>query len=55
MDPILRVMAAGQAYDLDALALGSGLDARRLLPRLIELELAGLVRRQGGGRFVRPT
>jgi DNA processing protein len=54
-DPILRVMAAGQAYDLDALALSSGLDARRLLPRLIELELSGLVRRQGGGRFVRPT
>ena len=26
----------------------------RLLPRLLELELAGLVRRQGGGRFVRP-
>jgi DNA processing protein len=52
-DPILRVMAAGQAYDLDALALNSGLDARRLLPRLIGLELAGLVRREGGGRFVR--
>jgi DNA processing protein len=54
-DPILRVMAVDQAYDLDALALGSGLDVRRLLPRLIELELAGLVRRQGGGRFVRPA
>jgi DNA processing protein len=54
-DPVLRVMAADQAYDLDALALNSGLDARRLLPRLIELELAGLVRRQGGGRFVRPS
>ena len=26
-----------------------------LLPRLIELELAGLVRRQGGGRFIRPS
>jgi DNA processing protein len=54
-DPVLRVMAADQAYDLDALALNSGLDVRRLLPRLIELELAGLVRRQGGGRFVRPS
>ena len=54
-DPVLRVMEAGQAYDLDALACGSGLDVRRLLPRLIELELAGLVRRQGGGRFVRPS
>lgn len=54
-DPVLRVMEADQAYDLDALAFSSGLDVRRLLPRLIELELAGLVRRQGGGRFVRPS
>jgi DNA processing protein len=54
-DPVLRVMAADQPYDLDALASSSGLDARRLLPRLIELELAGLVRRHGGGRFVRPS
>ena len=53
VDPILRSMAADEAYDLDALARLSGLDARRLLPRLIELELAGLVRREGGGRFVR--
>jgi DNA processing protein len=54
-DPVLRVMAANQPYDLDALASNSGLDARRLLPRLVELELAGLVRRHGGGRFVRPS
>jgi DNA processing protein len=54
-DPVLRAMAADQVYDLDVLASNSGLDARRLLPRLIELELAGLVRRQGGGRFVRSS
>jgi DNA processing protein len=54
-DPVLRVMTADQPYDLDALASRSGLDARRLLPRLIELELAGRVRRHGGGRFVRPS
>jgi DNA processing protein len=54
-DPVLRAMVADEPYDLDALASRSGLDARRLLPRLIELELAGLVRRQGGGRFVRPS
>jgi DNA processing protein len=54
-DPVLRAMVANQPYDLDALASRSGLDARRLLPRLVELELAGLVRRQGGGRFVRPS
>lgn len=55
VDPVLVAMAAGHAYDLDALAVGSGLDAQRLLPRLIELELAGLIRREGGGRFVRSS
>jgi DNA processing protein len=54
-DPVLSAMAVEQPYDLDALALGSGLEIRRLLPRLIELELAGRVRRLGGGRFVRPS
>jgi DNA processing protein len=54
-DPVLRAMVLGEPYDLDALASRSGLDVRRLLPRLIELELAGLVRRHGGGRFVRPS
>jgi len=54
-DPVLRAMAPDEPYDLDMLASRSGLDARRLLPRLIELELAGLVRRHGGGRFVRPS
>ena len=54
-DPVLRVMAADEPYDLDALVSRSGLDARRLLPRFIELELAGLVCRHGGGRFVRPS
>jgi len=54
-DPVLRAMVVDQPYDLDALALGSGLDMPRLLPRLVELELAGLVRRQDGGRFVRPS
>ena len=54
-DPVLRAMDVGQAYDLDALAAGCGLDAYRLLPRLMKLELAGLVRRADGGRFVRPS
>jgi DNA processing protein len=54
-DPVLRAMIAGEPYDVDALAGRSGLDTRRLLSRLIELELAGLVRRHGGGRFVRPS
>jgi DNA processing protein len=53
VDPVLRRMEAGQAYDLDALAWYSGLDVGRLLPRLMELELAGFIRRAEGGRFVR--
>jgi DNA processing protein len=54
-DPLLRSMTADQPYGVDELAVSSGLEARRLLTRLIELELAGLVRREGGGRFVRPS
>lgn len=52
-DSILAGMEAGQAYDLDGLSAGSGLDGARLLPRLLDLELRGLVRRVGGGRFMR--
>jgi DNA processing protein len=54
-DSVLKAMDAGLVYDLDELAAGSGLEISRLLPRLMELELAGLVRRAGGGRFVRPS
>jgi DNA processing protein len=54
-DPVLKEMDAGQPYDLDTLAASSGLDAARLLTRLMALELAGLVRRAEGGRFVRPS
>lgn len=52
-DPVLRVMEAGHPYDLDALAAASGLDGARLLPRLLDLELRGAVRRAPGGRFLR--
>ena len=54
-DPLLRLMDEGQAYDLDGLAAVSGVDLVRLLPRLLELELGGLVQRVGGGRFMRLT
>jgi DNA processing protein len=53
-DPIVAGMAPGEPYDVDALARLACLDAGRLIPRLVELELRGLVRRAGGGRFVRP-
>jgi DNA processing protein len=52
-DPVLRRMEPGEAYDLDALARASGLDAGRLLSRLVDLELEGAVRRVGDGRFMR--
>ena len=52
-DPLLRVMEEGQAYDIDALTAISGLDGVRLLPRLLDLELEGRVRRADGGRFMR--
>jgi DNA processing protein len=54
-DPLLRNMEAGHAYDLDELSGLSGLDLARLLPRLMELEMGGLVRRAGGGRFLRSS
>ena len=52
-DPVLRVMDAACAYDLDALAAACGLSAPRLLPLLADLELRGFIRRVGGGRFMR--
>lgn len=52
-DAVLSAMDPGQPCDLDALAAASGLDAGRLLPHLADLELRGLIRRVGGGRFLR--
>jgi DNA processing protein len=52
-DPVLACLAPGESCDLDAIAERSGLTVARLLPRLLELELRGLVRRAGGGRFIR--
>jgi DNA processing protein len=53
-DRLLELMEPGHAYDLDELAGSSGLDSPSLLPRLLDFELRGLVRRAGGGRFLRP-
>ena len=52
-DAVLAGLPAGESCDLDVLAERTGLASARLLPRLFELELAGLVRRVGGGRFTR--
>ena len=52
-DPVLACLTPGEPVDLDAIAERSGVGSARLLPRLFELELMGLVARVGGGRFVR--
>jgi DNA processing protein len=52
-DPILACLTPGEPIDLDGISERSGLNTTRLLPRLFELELQGLVARAGGGRFVR--
>ena len=52
-DPVLVCLPPGEPCDLDVIAERSGLSSSRLLPRLFEFELQGLVRRVGGGRFVR--
>jgi DNA processing protein len=52
-DPVLDCLQAGESADLDAISTRSGLPVARLLPRLFELEMAGAVRRVGGGRFIR--
>ena len=52
-DPVLACLIPGEPCDLDAMAERSGMPTARLLTRLFELELQGLVRRAGGGRFVR--
>ena len=54
-DPLLRSLEPGVSYDFDGLVQLSGVDPARLLPRLLHLELQGLLRRVEGGRFVRPT
>jgi hypothetical protein len=52
-DPVLRAMTAGEAYDFDTLIELCGLDGPKLLPRLMDLELAGRITRFAGGRFGR--
>ena len=51
-DALVDRMEAGEAYDLETLATLAGTSGARLLPRLMELELLGLVR-AAGGRFFR--
>jgi len=52
-DAVLSSLSPGEPSDLEGIAERTGLSVARLLPRLMELELAGLIARVGGGRFVR--
>jgi DNA processing protein len=52
-DPLLARMEPGEAYHLDELIELTGVAGPRLLTRLTELELLGLVATAGMGRFVR--
>ena len=54
-DPLLSKMDPGEVYRLDDLVEVTGTTASKLLPRLMELELLGLIEAPGGGRFVRLT
>jgi DNA processing protein len=51
-DPVLTHMAPGEPYELGELAVATGVQGARLLARLTELELAGLVS-TSCGRFIR--
>ena len=48
-DRLLSAMAPGETYRLDELMELTGVTGTRLLPRLMELELAGLVTNTGAG------
>lgn len=52
-DPVLLALVPGEPADLGQISARTGFGASRLLPRLLELELQGRVRREPGGRFVR--
>jgi len=52
-DPVLECLVPGEPMDLDTISDRTGLTPARLLPRLLELEMGGVITRAGGGRFLR--
>jgi DNA processing protein len=52
-DVVLAAMNAGESSDLGEISARTRLPVAQLLPRLLELELQGAVRREPGGRFLR--
>jgi DNA processing protein len=51
IDPLLANLTPGDAYDLDEMSATLGLAGSKLLPRLTEWEMRGLVVRVAGGRY----
>jgi DNA processing protein len=51
MDPLLANLTPGETYDLDEMSATLGLSGSRLLPRLTEWEMRGLLVRVAGGRY----
>jgi DNA processing protein len=54
-DPLLANLTPGDAYDLDGMSVTLGLTGSKLLPRLTEWEMRGLVVRLPGGRYALAT
>jgi DNA processing protein len=52
-DAVLAAMPPGEPANLEQISDRSGLSVAELLPRLLDLELAGGLKREPGGRFVR--
>jgi len=52
-DAVLRGLPPGESCDLEAISERTGQAPTRLLPKLFDLEMRGLVKRVGGGRFAR--
>jgi DNA processing protein len=52
-EPLLARMDEGESYSVEELMAATGSGAPSVLRRLTELELNGMVRNVGGGRFVR--
>jgi DNA processing protein len=52
-DPLLARIEVGEEYSLEELSALTGISGAHLLPRLMELELAGVVAPLAGGRFMR--
>ena len=51
-DPLLVRLTPGDAYDIDEMSATLGLAGPKLLPRLTEWEMQGLVVRVAGGRYM---